>query len=72
MHLPGHWDQPYSVIHTVTITNAPLVNISATVVGDAALLPSLTSGEHVLHLSLPDQGNGQSAFKWKLLGITSC
>lgn len=72
LHLQGWWDLPYSVIHTVTISNTPLVNISATVVGDAALFPSLTAGEHTLHLALPSHSNGQSAFKWKLLGITTC
>ena len=72
VYIAGHWELGYSVTHTITISNAPLVNISAMVVGESALFPSLTAGEHTLHLSMPPDGNGQKAYKWKLLGITSC
>jgi hypothetical protein len=68
----GQWDAGYSVAHTVTFTREPLVNYSTTVVGDAALFPSLAQGKHTLHLSLPPTSNNQPRFKWKLLGITSC
>lgn len=68
----GFWDLGYSVAHTMTFTNVPLVNYSTAVVGDAGLFPSLTPGQHTLHLALPPKSNNHPRFKWKLLGITAC
>jgi hypothetical protein len=75
LRVPGYWtEQPveYSVAHTLTLSPQPLVNMSALVVGDAAVLPALAEGEHMLHFSLPPTEHDKDQFKWKLLGITAC
>lgn len=67
----GNWAIEYSVTHVLTITQSKL-NLSAIVLGESKTMPSLSSGEHLLHIAIPEHTHTNHKFKWKLLGITTC
>jgi hypothetical protein len=69
--ITGKWDLEYSVRHVATISKELLVTVSAYIKGDNYAMNSLSSGKHILHLSVA-HFNDKEKFKWKLMGISTC
>ena len=71
--ISGYWTNEYSVSHLITISPHPILNVSSLLLGESAVLPSLTTGKHVLHIAPRDFISTKSNnLKWKLIGITAC
>lgn len=68
--LNGKWDLSYSVTRLITISKEELTGVSMYIKGDAFILPGLTKGDHILHISVP--ACEQDNFKWKLLSVVAC
>lgn len=66
------WDYRYSVTAIMTIASKPLENVSSILTGPVHLMPSLSAGEHTLHIAPHAQWSKSKLMKWKLLGIMSC
>jgi len=84
--LPAYWKDEYSVSHYTTITPFKMTNVSAIVLGENFVLPTLSPGRHVVNIAANSleisqyfthgstvlTSRGIKKFKWKLLGLTSC
>jgi hypothetical protein len=82
--LNSHWDVDYSVTHTITISSAPMNDVSTLMKGDSYVMPSLghptnivtkDGHKHILHIAMASTefvSGKKEKYKWKLLGVTSC
>ena len=66
----GFSDKMFSITSKVTLSNRSLDDEFNGTVSSAHILPHLTAGKHVLHIS--GSYFPMDRFKWKLLGLTSC
>ena len=70
VQVSGFSDKMFSITSKVTLSNRSLDDEFNGTVSEVHVLPHLTAGKHILHISgshfLTDR------FKWKLLGLTSC
>ena len=70
VELSGKWDDPYSVTHFTTLSAHPITHINTFALGEWMSLPSLTPGEHTIHLA--GKAVDKKLFKFKLISLTSC
>lgn len=69
----GYWTNEYSVSHLITLTASPMLNVSSLLLGESAVLRSISPGKHVLHIAPAEFISAKSKnLKWKLIGITAC
>ena len=68
----GNWESEYSVTNVITIVQRNDLNISSILMGNSKVIPSLSYGDHLLHIAIPTNTPKKHKFKWKLIGITSC
>lgn len=70
--LESYWKDEFSVTHYTTIISQTMANVSAIVMGEHFVVPSLKHGKHIVHIAAPSFAGRRGKYKFKLIGLTSC